>query len=310
MSLDTVKGWESGRRPLANARTTDVHNLRFALGCAGAPHEQLVVLDEAVRADFTLERITSRQGPHPLGGEVVTRPFATLLAWPLTGQAPPSLANGYERPVLGTGQREQVYSALREAADQSPNVLLRRQVYYLLAPDPGSQTWLADAVKVEKRRMPRLDRWTPQWAMLRSLAISRSMSGDREPLREFLERGCSDDATLVANLRYWAYWAGLTGTVQRSDEFMAADDLGQADWGALLTGLTRRLSVDVGYVELCVRAVWALVERMPALLDDGSLSGPLVERVAVLLDAPDGLAQRSRHELDEIRAAVDWRARR
>lgn len=312
VSLDAVQGWESGRRPLGNARAVDVTQLRFVLGVAGATRQQLDALDDAVAADWTLAAFTAPGPMHPLGHEVLTRPQARMLTWPLTGVAPPALANGKAAPAMGAGDRATVYAALRDAADRAEGPiapLLRRQVYYLAAADPGSAAWLAEAVATERRRMPRLDRWTPQWAAMRSLAVSRSMTGDREPLRDFLTRGCDTDATLVANLRYWLVWHGLSDTTQRSDEFMAADDLGPGRWDQLLAGLAGNLTPASGYLELSVRAVAALTQRRPDLLDDPALARSLAGRVTALLDEPGDLVARARAELDTINRTIAWRQR-
>jgi transcriptional regulator with XRE-family HTH domain len=307
---DTVQGWESGRRPLGNARAVDVTQLRFMLGVAGATRQQLDALDNAVRADWTLAALTTPCPMHPLAHEVLTRSQATMLTWPLTGVAPAVLANGHASPAIGAGERDSVYVAMREAADRAvgPRApLLRRQVYYLVAADPGSADWLRDAVATERRRMPKLDRWTPQWAAMRSLVISRSMTGDREPLREFLELGCNTDATLTATLRYWLHWHDLSETTQRSDEFMAAQDLGPGRWDQLLAGLTSNLTQASGYLELSVRAVTALTQRRPDLLDEPALARALGERVTALLDEPGELTARARTELDTINHTIAWR---
>lgn len=313
VDVSTVKGWESGRRPLGHARAADVATLRFHLQVLGATPDQLAVLDEATRADWLLERIASNERAHPLAHQVVTRDTNQLLAWPLTGVAPDRLGGRRAQPVLGAGQRAQVYSALRAAVDASlaePNgprgALLRRNAYYLLAGDAGSREWLREAATAEKRRMPRLDRWTPEWVLHRSLAVSWAVAGERAPLLSFLNHGMTSDETLSASLNYWAAWCGDDPRTYHSDEFMAGD-LGPWHGNVLLTSLTRSLVPTTAYMELGIRSVWALLARRPTLLDDPATATELQQRVTELLATPGEITGAARSDLQQIDYVLKWR---
>ena len=233
---------------------------------------------------------------HPLAHEVATRDTTVLLSWPLTGRAPAVFASGSERPALGAGERQVVYGALRHAAERTTSPLLRRQAYFLLAADPASQAWLVERTRAEQRRLPRLNRWSPQWAVTRSLAVSRAVAGDAEPLRQFLDTGLVDDETLEADLRYYGYWAGECDQTFSSDEFMVE---GFPNWRGerLLVALVRSLTTQSPYLELSVRTVWTLVARWRHWLDDPGLAGPVAERVGALLDGA-ALPVGTRRELD------------
>lgn len=201
VASSTVKSWETGRRPLARARVEEVERLRFTLRVLGAEPGRLAGLDQALRADWLLSRSLEPNGPHPLAHHVLTREMTQMLWWPLTGCAPAAFANAANRQVLGAGQRAEVYRTLRASAERSPSPLLRRNAYYLLTADPGSRDWLRVAAGRERRRMPRLDRWTPEWVLHRSLAVAEAMAGDRQPMRLFLDVGLRSDDTLAARRR-------------------------------------------------------------------------------------------------------------
>lgn len=317
VDLNTVKGWETGRRPLTRVRAADVTRLRFRLHTLGARPDHLACFDAAQHVDFLLTGILAADDRrHPLAHEVITKTTTELLTWPLTGIAPRVFradAGKSPRPVFGAGQRARVYGALRSAAegadhlgDQAP--LLRRQAGYLLASDPDSTDYLRALAAAEARRISRLDRWSPHWSATRSLAIARALAGDPEPLHQFVTTGCASDDTLAANLNYYAYWVGETAGVESSDAFMAGE-LGPWRGDKLLAALTGNLTRELPHLELCVRAVWALLARRPRLIDDPGTAEALGARVGVLLDDGSRLPGSARLELEQVHYLVETRSR-
>ncbi|MCD2191346.1 helix-turn-helix domain-containing protein [Actinomycetospora soli] len=304
VGVDTVKGWESARRPLTRAKTRDVSRLRFRLRGMGAHSDHLQVLDAAIRADDLLDQIVD---PDPAGGsvlahEVLTRRTCDLLTWPLTGRTPRELGGRSDRPRLGAGQRRTVHDALRHAADSAVGAkapMVRRQAAFLLATDPDAVEDLQRMADDELRRLPQLGSWTPAWPVARGLAIAQSVAGDLDPLRAFLTHGCVTEATLTANLVYYLHYTGEIGTEHESDEFMAVDPGG---WhgDVLLRTLTASLAPTTPYVELVIRTMWSLLERRPGLLVDTPSVHEVDRRVVELLDWGGELSSVARGELGTI----------
>jgi hypothetical protein len=274
--------------------------LRHRLRQLGANPRLLAAMDDAAEADYVLayalgtEPSESQSAAHPLACWVPKRSFAYMLAWPFTGQRPIALDHHVSRsrrgpvaqaPALTTEERMRFFQHLRMTAERShadrklnetSGILLRRNVYYSLSWNPGSETtaWLRELEQREERRLGRFDTWSPSWTAARSLVVARARQGDKEPLRHFIRTALSSDACQAANLNYWAYWIGETAETYSSDEFMAGD-LGS--WPGL--GLLRRFADNlVGtepLVDLYVHSLWALRERRGRLLDnDPSLLGP------------------------------------
>ncbi len=153
VDVNTVKGWETARRPLTRVRAADVTRLRFRLHALGARPDHLACFDAAQHVDFLLGGILEADHRHhPLAHEVITKTTTELLTWPLTGVAPKVFRahpQGSPRPALGAGQRARVYGALRAAVERADHLgdrapLLRRQAGYLLASDPGSIDYLRE----------------------------------------------------------------------------------------------------------------------------------------------------------------------
>jgi transcriptional regulator with XRE-family HTH domain len=309
VDVNTIQSWETGRRPLANAPGRVLQRLRFRMQTLGADIHALRLLDTAARADYLLEEIAETVSPvlHPLAYEVTTRELTNLLSWPLTGVPPTSLRNGTARSLFGQDGQDQLASVLRTAAeasfgDPARGPLLRRQVYFILARHLGSHGWLAEMACQEQRRMPRLDTWTPQWVVARSLAVSRAVAGDRAPLERFLAT-LNTDTTLTANLNYWAYWIGEVDSTWTSDAHMATTDLGRWRGDRLLTALIGNLDPGVPYVDLCIRSLWSLLLRRPDLADTGTVAA-LTARIA---EHRDAVSTPARRELDQITYAIGWR---
>jgi hypothetical protein len=272
-----------------------------------------MVIDHAVRvgADFQPGDL------HPLDAWVLRRQTVELIAWPFGTRVPAWLPNlvsapGYkaprlpERPDLDGEARRRFFDHLRRVADATvgkPALLLRRQALYLLSFDarPDAAGFLAH----HRGRLPhRLAGWSDQWPAARSLAASITRQGDRTVLDDFIARGLgNDDRAETANLNYFAYWVGEGSSVQRDDSFMPSD-LGNWRGDVLLRHLTERLDGGLGYVDLTVHTLWALVAAKPHLLaDDPGLRLDLRTRVEGLLDArlvsPQALA-----ELGAVRYAL------
>ena len=317
---NTVKGWETGRRPLGARSHRKVISLERALRRLGAPADLVRALDVAADADWLLGHLLTLEvvdpADHPLAGAVTTRDLSEMLAWPLTGRTPPPLGTGHRAPVLAADERNLLLDSLRRAAEASlvrrrtgddSGPLLRRQAAYFAGtwghPDDG---WLRELERVERQRAGRLDRWSPSWVSLRSIAVAHSIHGDPEPLRAFIAEGLASDAVDRANLNYWAYWTGETPYADHATDLFMVDPEGD-QWRG--TGLLRRLVAALDrttpYLDLCVHSVWALVrQRAHILADDGALTTALREKCMTLAAREDLLSPQSCRELGEIFAAL------
>lgn len=314
VDLNTIKGWETGRRPLMNASGRTLLMLRRRLLQLGTPADLVQHLDTAMDADLFISNTLENGTEHSLLGDwVATRAWSDLLAWGLAGRTPDVISKH-----LGTGPRASLtpdirrlfFAALRRIADvtqgESPDaMLLRRQVYYMAAWDPESEQWLASTERYEIRQHGRRAHgWTPAWPLLRSIAVARACQGDPTLLHDFIENHLADDLCEAANLNYWSYWVEETTGIAGSDDFMAVD-LGARQGGTLLRHLADGLAPDVPYLPLSIHASCALIQRRPALImEDHELARRLEDQAAKLLDLRVGLPARTRRELENIRFAA------
>jgi transcriptional regulator with XRE-family HTH domain len=313
---NTIKGWETGRRPLINASGRTLFGLRRRLLGLGASADLVGHLNTAMDADLfiaqTLETDTAECRPQ-LGAWVATRTWSDLLAWVLADR-PPSLLSRHlshvPRSQLLAADRRRFFDAMRASAERASSdnpeaMLLRRQVYYMGAwdPSPEGRDWLASMERAEIRRVRRGDGWTPAWPLLRSTAVARACQGDPTLLNDFIAGHLADDLCEAANLNYWSYWIEETTGTATSDSFMATD-LGRWNGSVLLEHLSAGLSEDVPYVSLSVRATCALVQRRPGLLQDPVLALRLGSQVTDLLDSRADVPAQTRRELDNINFAV------
>jgi transcriptional regulator with XRE-family HTH domain len=296
VSLDSVQGWESGRRRLAGAHELDV---RHELAGAGADPQALAALEPARQADWLLGRTLEPDGrPHPLAVLVTTRQVHDLLVWALTGDRPswlPTNGTGGGRPTLGAPERRAVFARLRELAEGADGAQLRRQAAFLAAYDPAGDTdaWLAHLPAANARP----GEWSPEWVAERSRAVTAAARGDPDRLRWFLDhRLAGHDQLEAAQLAWNAYYYGELGGPQRSEAFMVADLPWRGD--RLLGWLAGRLDPTCGYVDLIVHELWALLAGRVTLASDPTAGG-LTNRVEVLT-ATDVLSTRSRRELGEV----------
>jgi transcriptional regulator with XRE-family HTH domain len=307
VDVNTVQGWESGRRPLTSVRVEVFQRVRRRLQLLGADLDKLAVLDHAVTADYLLSEIAEAPPPgaHPLATQVTDRTLTDLLAWPLTGKPPRILRNGSSaRLLLPAGQRDVLAAQLRIAAEQAKDAesgpLLRRQVYYLLAQHEASVEWLDDMGRREQKETRDLREWTPQWVAARSLAVSRSVAGDPEPLDRFIHEGLANDSTQLANLTYWAYWVGEIPALWTSDLTMTTPDQGKWRGDVLLRALAVNLDPNVPYRDLAAHAIHALLPLRRDLADDPELADLLRTRIARMLDQPETLSSSARARLDQV----------
>ncbi len=291
VDLATVQGWESGRRPLANVRAGALLDLRRRLPALGADAALVGMLDAAMDADriirTSLDPADARSSGHPLAGWVHTRDTAHMIAWAVNGTAPPFLAGRpipprrgavANAPLLPSQERTAFFAHLREtteAADRpgDGHVLLRRQALYLASYDrsPEAQLWTAQALH-GRRGVLSARGWSPNWAQARS----------------------------TANLNYWAYWLGATGSAQADDAFMRDRDLTGWDAVTLLRRLTRGIHEAPGYVDLYAHSLWALLTVRPWLpraVPD--LTDTLAARAGRLLDGAQ-ISPRSRRDLGAV----------
>ncbi|MFF3277156.1 helix-turn-helix domain-containing protein [Streptomyces chrestomyceticus] len=318
VDTETVQGWESGRRPLANMRAGALLELRRQLPAIGADAVMVKWLEAAMDADRILAAGLQPDGdrPHPLAGWVHTRETAHMLAWALTGITPPTLAGCVPRsrrgpvaaaPQLAPADRQVFFDHLRavteHAAAQGPGgVLLHRQALYLASYDhsPDAAAWTAHTLHGRRDVLARRG-WSPHWAAARSTATALARLGDPQPLHDFIDRALDgDDTAEAANLNYWALWLGALSVPQSDDAFM--DDRGLPGWDALtlLRALTRGLVKDPGFVDLYAHSLWALLTAFPWLPQAaGPTARDLHGRCEHLLDEVP-LSARARRELGYV----------
>lgn len=323
VDLNTWQGWESGRRPVAHMRVGALLELRRRLPALGADPRLVGLLDAAMDADRIIASgldggrdADGQGGPHPLAGWVHTRDTAHMLAWALTGTAPPALAGlapaprrgpVAAAPLLAPADRKVFFDRLRESAELAAGqggrgVLLHRQALYLASYDQGSDAaaWTAQALHGRRDVLARRG-WSPHWAEARSTATALARLGDPQPLLDFIERAVADDDTAeAANLNYWAYWLGAYAVPQADDTFMRDRELTGWDPVTLLRALARGIHLAPGYVDLYAHSLWALLSAFPWLPQAaGRLGAPLHGKVAELLDGAE-LSERSRRELGSV----------
>lgn len=262
VSLGTVQGWESGRRPLINLSMARFGKLRRVLQLSTASSARLGVLSEALQADEILAEIgTEDPAFHPLALVVPNRLLTELLAWPMTGTPPRQLADTKARLDVAPAERDQLAAVLRSVADRADRgvegAMLRRQAQYLVAEHKKSTEWAAQMRAADVRAARDIREWSPEWAVTRSRSISAAAAGDLDPLLRFLDDGLGTEQAVRANLAYWAYWVGEIPHQWTSDADMLTDEQpwsGELLLGSLLDGLE-----NAPYRDLCAHALHALI---------------------------------------------------
>jgi hypothetical protein len=314
VDANTVKGWESGRRPLGNTKAATLRALTHHLRLLGVDDRYLVQLDTAVDVDLVVGQVLAddhRCDPrdHPLATWVTTRHWHDLLAPALSGPQP--LLSRADREIFCANLRSAAERTLTLGAQDTGAVLLRRQAVYMLAAwdqSADAPQWLAEIEGRPNGGLRRNDGWTPAWVAQRSLAVARSVGGDRDYLRHFIRTQlCASDELESANLNYWAYWIGEgERSPAISDSFMASD-LGPWRGLLLLRHLSDGLTPTTPYLELSIHSLWTLLARRPHLLgEDDHLTQDLGSRAAVLLDETTeaDLSEQTRRELDQLHYAT------
>lgn len=313
VSLDTVQGWESGRRPLQATRVATLAEVRHELIVTNADMDLVATLEPAIQADWLIgETLQPSRRDHPFAEWVITRRVHDLLVWALVeqrpGWLPRPLTNSRrcgpvpDGPELDADERHQVFARLRGLAEQADRrqasgLQLRRQAAYLAGFDPAPDTtaWLDHLPK------PRLVRgsWSPEWVAERSRVIIASTRGNPEPLRWFIDHDLADNERLEsAQLAWNAHYYEELGTPQRSDAFMI-DYMPAWRGERMLNWLSKRLDPDCCYVDLIAHTLWAALASRHYLTVSTAADG-LAQRVESLLNA-DAVSKRSHRELGEVR---------
>jgi transcriptional regulator with XRE-family HTH domain len=312
VSLDTVQGWESGRRRLPATRAEALMDVRHELITAGADARLIAALDPAIEADWLIGRtLEPGSRAHPLAARVTTRQVHDLLVWALIEQRPiwlpdpetngrRALASG--GPALAALEQRAVFAQLRDLAERADgrrvaDLQLRRQAAFLAGLDPASDTgaWLDHLPEVNPSRVE----WSPQWVAARSRVITIAARGNPEPLRWFIDHYLAGDECLEAAQLTWnAHYYGEVTEPQHSDLFMIGE-LPAWRGEKLLTWLTGRLEAECGYVDLVAHTLWALFAGRHDLAATRP-AGKVLERSAALMES-ETLSVRSRRELGEVR---------
>ncbi|MBM7785078.1 hypothetical protein JOD67_001758 [Tenggerimyces flavus] len=308
MDIETVKAWETGRRPLVNASGKVIRHVRLHLRRSGVAPRLIGLLEPAMEADLFYEQVVAGEDPRcwVLANVVGWRELFELIFWPITGRAPAAirnLADVTSLQPLRPGELSIFFDHLQRGADRPlTGPLLRRQAYFLSGVDrrSDSKSWLA-SVERDGLVSGAGKEWPGGWATLRSLAVARACQGDPGLLQSFISRHLADDDLAeTASIVYWAYWLEPPEGGAESDTFMSTTHPDQVPLGKLLRHLAAQLSESQPFVDLSVHSTDALIRRYPRLLlSDREAAAGLANTAASLLDGGTGYAP-TRRALDRI----------
>jgi hypothetical protein len=120
-------------------------------------------------------------------------------------------------------------------------------------------------------------------------------------MRRFIHDQLSDDNGQTANLNYWAFWTGELGEQQASDSFISSTSLSSWHGRRLACHLAGRLHGNIGFTELNIHSVWALIRIRPELAPP--LAADLETRITRLLD-DNRVSASARRELEALRYGI------
>lgn len=310
VGVTTVQGWETGRRPLINARFGDLQGIRRLLQVRKVSAELLGVWDQALTADTILGAVsTPTPEAHPLALVVPDRTLTELLAWPISGVPPQQLDAVRARLPMDAEARDHMAAELRTAADLSAaderGAMLRRQARFLVVTHGPSQEWLAQTASRDVPARRDLQDWTPNWPVARSHAVSAAVGGDPEALQRFIRDGLTTEQGIAANLSYWAYWVGEIRTPWSMD----AEMLDAQDWSGerLLSSLLHGLR-NAPYRELCGHALWALLKHRPHLIDRAAARARISTVIDAVTSEDSAVTGETRRRLEQVAYHLGSRA--
>jgi len=339
LSIDphTLHSWETGRRSLAATNVRDLVQLRLQLFNLGVDSLLIDCLNTALEADYILSEILNCDAPqidlyhHPLTNWLLPHSVSEMLAWPLTNTTPSAIAHVIPKtprrgpvapgPVLSLPERTQFFRNLSAAADLvlqqqelggTHSSLLAHQLYLRVGwnNQPDTAEWLRAVYIQHLKRYPRFDRWSPQWLERRSLVIALAGRGDPEPIQRFIRTAHSSDECEMANLNYWAYWAGELHERQRSQDFMVnATALRSWTGLTLMRRLTDKLVPANPNLELNIHSIAVLLRRSittHVLEEDAELCSSIETKVARLFDHETILSTHARSELADIHKRMTY----
>ncbi len=257
---------------------------------------------------------------HPLASWVLSRPLTAMAAWAVSGKTPDELRPTGQRrsrhgpvpagPALAVDERRHLREHLQAVAERTSlrtpgGLLLRRQAYYLLGFDtsPGTAGWLSEMYRADRRAQPPARGWSAGWPLARSTASALTRVGDPEPMRRFIADQLGDDTGEAANLNYWAFWTGELGEEQASDAFIGTLPLHTWHGGRLARHLLDRLHGNIGFTELNIHSLWALIRIRPGMAADPALASELDAKAGRLLDE-NLVSASARCELEALRYGI------
>lgn len=323
VGINTVQGWESGRRPLSAINAGELLSLCARLTRLGAPPSTGRHLLEAIEADQVLSTGVTAGAAwvdpdnHPLAHSVHRWTITNLVTWPIVGKMPQHLDEFTRKaarrgpvpalPSLGAEERVRFLDHLHTVAERArteSEALLRRQAVYLLGFDGRPQVvdWLrAEWSRAGKRRVRPEDLTGLMEA--RSASVALAVTGDSTHLHDFVSR-MTDDRAGVANLNYWAYWIGELSDRQVSDHFMFDADTWTWAGVHLLQHLVRRLQPVSPHLPLNLCTLHSLIASRPSLLSGPPQIRRSLARALDGLVSAEGMSRISRNQLAGLQYAV------